>query len=145
MHDTRRVTEEQAIALLREWQEEFRLCDWNLQLAIRRKPELKRHGDIRIGEGKICAFIRLLHADDADPLEMEPLDHELTIVHEAIHVALAPFIASNEHLDVVQEQAIHRLSQAFVRMKRELRLLRAKDARRTARYAPKTKPHKENL
>lgn len=129
--DTRRLTEEQALTLLREWQQEFRLRDWHLQLALRRRPELTRHGDVNIAEGKICAFIRLLHPDDADPLEMEPLDMELTIVHEAIHVALAPFVIANEHLDTVQEQAIHRLSQAFVRMKRELRDLRAKQARKT--------------
>lgn len=146
--DTRRVSEDQAIDLLREWQDDFRLRDWNIQLAIRRKCELPRHGDVNIVEEKKCAFIRLLHAEDADPKEMEPLDHELTVVHESIHVALAGFAPTTDHLDTIQEQAIHTLSQAFVRLKRELRDLRAKNARRTAKvYARDSKPtpKKENL
>lgn len=133
--DTRRLTEEQATALLREWQKEFRLADWNIQLAIRRKPELTRHGDVNLVEGKKCAFIRLLHPDDADPKEMEPLDMEVALVHELQHVSLVAFEIGDRHDDVVQEQAIHMNSQLFVRMKREVRDLRAKHARRTAKSA----------
>jgi hypothetical protein len=121
MFDTRRLTPEQASGLLREWQEEFRLLDWNLSLEITRTiaPD---HGRVRICEAKQCAKIRILDPSVA-LIQMEPLDQELAIVHELLHVQLAAFMQREKktHRDIVQEQAIHKLSQHLVRMKRELR------------------------
>jgi hypothetical protein len=132
MLDTRRLTFEQASELLREWQEEFRIVDWNIKLEITRAIA-PRHGHVRICEVKTCAYIRLL--DPAVALrEMEPLDMEQELVHELLHIQLAAFMQREKktHKDIVQEQAIHKLSQHLVRMKREMRELREKPRRRAA-------------
>lgn len=132
MFSTQRLTEQQAWELLREWQEELRLQDWNIKLRITREIA-PRHGYASICETKTCAYIRLL-----DPVaalvEMEPLDMELALVHELLHVQLAAFMQREKktHQDIIQEQAIHKLSLHLVRMKREMRELRTNRRKRAA-------------
>jgi hypothetical protein len=132
MLDTRRLTLEQASELLREWQEELRLLDWNIKLRITREIA-PRHGHVRICESKQCAYIGILDPSAALQ-EMEPLDMELALVHELLHIQLAAFMQREKktHKDIVQEQAIHKLSQHLVRMKREMRELRERPRRRAA-------------
>lgn len=129
MPSTHRLTLQEATELLREWQGELRLQDWNIKLTI--APEIApRHGHVRICESKQCAYIKILDPSAARE-EMEPLDMELAIVHELLHVQLAAFMQREKktHKDIVQEQCIHKISQHLLRMKRELR---ARPRRRAA-------------
>lgn len=120
MLDTRRLTLEQATELLREWQGEL-APGWNLKLRITREIA-PRHGHVRICEPKTCAYIRILDPSAAVE-ECEPLDMEVALVHELLHIQFAAFIQRDKrsHKDIVQEQAIHKQSILLVSMKRQLR------------------------
>ncbi len=125
MVSTQRLTEQQAWELLREWQEELRLLDWNIKLRITRFIA-PRHGHVRICESKQCAYIGILDPS-VERNEMEPLDMELALLHELLHVQFASFMQREKktHKDVVQEQAIHKISLHMLKMKREMRALRS--------------------
>lgn len=115
---------EQLTCLLEEYKHDLGLENWTIGLAIRRSLELgDRHGHVSLLEKKTQAFIRLLDPVDADPLELVAYDMEIALVHELCHCALAPFIYVDEgsHEDIVQEQAINRMSISIVSAKRSLR------------------------
>jgi hypothetical protein len=133
MQDTRRLTELQARALLREWQDESKLRDWTILLEIRSSIELKDIGDVNVTEEKRCAYIRMMdHRDHACQEEMEPYDMETTLVHEMLHVAFAPFsnCEKGSHQHMIQEQSIDAIAKLLVGMKRELRSLRSRAHRK---------------
>lgn len=118
---TQRLALDQALALLREWQEDLRLIDWHIKLSI--TPAMApRHGHVRICEPRQCAYIRLLD-HSAAIVECEPLDMEVALVHELLHIHFAAFIQRDKrtHKDVIQEQSIHKQSILLVSMKRQLR------------------------
>jgi hypothetical protein len=123
--DTRRLTDQQIPALLREWRRELRLLnDWTIDVVITHEIA-PRHGHVRVAREKTCAYIRLLDPGAANYSEMEPLDMEVALVHELLHVALRSISKpEGTHEDTIQEQAINRLSQRLVAMKRELRKMR---------------------
>jgi hypothetical protein len=122
---TRRVNYDQALQLLREWQRDIGLRDWTLRLEITRSIA-PWHGNFIACEKKTCALVQLLCPTAADETEIEPLDHEVALVHELHHVKLGIKHPRDSHLDILEEQAIHQLSKCMVAMKRELRKLRRK-------------------
>jgi hypothetical protein len=134
--DTRRLTIEQAHQLLDEYQSEFGLLDWTVRLDILRRAAIpKRNASVAVTEAKKEACISLLHADDYPATSMTPQDMEVDLAHETLHVALAPFLRCRRgsHKDIVQEQAVHAFSTAYVFLKREVRTLRAENQRLRSR------------
>ena len=128
--DTRRLTLEQAHQLLDEYQSDFGLLDWTLRLDILRRAAIpKTNALVAVTEAKREACISLLHADDYPAAAMTQQDMEVDLAHEAVHVALAPFLRCRRgsHKDIVQEQAVHAISTAYVALKREVRTLRAEN------------------
>jgi hypothetical protein len=104
------------------WKSELPLRDWDIKFDVRRAWDMGGdHGRVEVLEVKRCAFIQLLDPRDANPMEMQPYDMEVTLVHELLHCCFAPFLREDisEHEDVCQEQAVHGMSLALVAMRRK--------------------------
>jgi hypothetical protein len=118
------LTQEQAEALLSEWQEILRLQDWDVIVRIVRGNGLNLPEDIQ-GTCKYIlkrhqAVIKLLNPVDWDPDIPWPQDMETTLVHELLHLHFGPFdkFEEDDARDVASEQAIHAISSALTRVKR---------------------------
>ena len=109
--------------LLRYWQKELRLQDWDIFLSIVPKKDLLlpncKGTNIR-QLGLKCASIQLLDPKDFDS-NIEVYDMEQTLVHELLHLTFA--IADNQS-DCEQgtpwyiEQGIELVSKALINQKR---------------------------
>jgi hypothetical protein len=118
------LTLEQAEALCLEWQRTLRLQDWQIKVKIARGNGL----DLPEGIQGRCewvikrrsAFIRLLDPVDWDKTCLWPQDMEVTLVHELLHLHMAPFdeFKVGTPKDVAVEQAIVAISNALVTLKR---------------------------
>jgi hypothetical protein len=116
--------QQRAEQLLREWQGRLQLQDWLLKVKIVRGNGL----DLPVGVQGRCewvlarreALIKLLNPIDWDPAITWPQDMEATLVHELVHVHLAPIdtfdIGSLQH--TAMEQAVYALAHALVDAKR---------------------------
>lgn len=107
---------------LAEWKQELGI-EWDIEVRVVRADKLKgNHGLVRMTEEKRMALILLLDPVDAPVDEMRPYDMEITLVHELVHVMLAPFNGKpHDHKDIVSEQCVHSVSSAMVRMRRAAR------------------------
>jgi hypothetical protein len=79
------------------WQQRLKLGDWNLKVILARASELKPKtlGNVNWDSEKKEATIRVL--DPADyQMEREAMlrDMEFTVVHELIHLELAPLLST---------------------------------------------------
>jgi len=113
-------TQEQAEAALAKWQKILRLQDWEIKVCICRGRDLSLDGQAEVHwrMEKKAAIVNLLDPVDYDNKRF-PQDHETGLVHELLHLHMAGFAAENgTPEDIAQEQAIHALSTAFVRLDR---------------------------
>lgn len=115
------LSDDDISALLAYWVAQLPLADWTIKVRIVAGLELGRdHARAAVAEPKNVAVIRLRDPRDTDPDEAEVYDPEIALVHELLHVALAPFMdcPKDSHKDIRQEQTIHALSKSLVSMRR---------------------------
>lgn len=106
------------------WQRRLNLQDWNISIVVARATELKPRtlGNIHWDATKKTAIIRVL--DPAD-YELPPAamfdDMEFTVVHELIHLELAPVLSEfsrNEANRRDEEHAVNQMADAMLKLKR---------------------------
>jgi len=102
------------------WQRRLNLQDWDISVLVARASELKPKtlGNVHWDLAKKVAVIRVLDPVDYKlaPNEILP-DIELTVVHELIHLEMAPTLADLRRTDanrVQEEKAVNRMAEALV-------------------------------
>lgn len=104
-----------------QWQRTLRLEDWNVEFSFARKHQMPLK-DRDIGGaatwciGKKMAAIQVLAPIDY-PETMVPQDQEVTLVHELLHLHLAPTEISEDR-ETEEEQAINAIAIALVALRR---------------------------
>lgn len=123
-HEQVHLNQTQAEALCEEWQAVLGLSQWDVFVKIVRGNGLHLPHDLQ-GSCEWAlrrheAIIKLMDPVDYDPEFCRPLDMEVTLVHELLHLHFAPFDHSEKGSpdDIATEQVIHHLSEALVRLKR---------------------------
>ena len=117
------LTQAQLIKKCREWQKILRLQDWDIDVKISREWDFivkGRIGEISHNHEHKHATVRLLDPIDYDPDSYEPQDMEIDLVHELLHLHF-PDDAFNlqSNWEILYEQAINRVAEALVKLKRE--------------------------
>lgn len=116
------MTSEEAQQLCEYWQETLALRDWDVAVSVCREREFdaeRREGEVIHQLSKKRAWIRLLDPTDYSELPPATQDHELTLVHELLHLHFSPISIPNDTLEhTCLEQAIHLLSQSLVSLHR---------------------------
>jgi hypothetical protein len=106
------------------WQRRPNLQGWEISVVVSRAGELKPKtlGNVRWDPGKNTAVIRVL--DPADyRLPFAPMlqDIEFTVVHELIHLEMAPLLADLQRTDanrMEEEGAVNRMAGALLKLDR---------------------------
>jgi hypothetical protein len=106
------------------WQKRLNLQDWSISVVVSRASELKPKtlGNVHWDLEKRTAVIRVL--DPADYRLAPNLilhDIELTVVHELIHLEMAPTLADLHRTDanrVQEEKAVNRMADALLLLDR---------------------------
>lgn len=107
------------------WQKVLRLQDWDVKVLVKRRFQMPAdaQGQVDYVLQNRKAVISVLAAEDYEPDHLWPQDQEKTLVHELIHLHMAPFAApTGTPQDIAQEQAIEALAGALVRLKRGVEL-----------------------
>lgn len=116
------MTNEELQALLAEWQKTLRLQDWDIQVGFVRHWDLDEDtaGTVKFFSRKKTASISILAEPDYSPSWRFPLDSELTLVHELLHIHAEGCTKSDPPGDalIAEEQMVHALSTALVALKR---------------------------
>ena len=116
------MTNEQLQALCREWQQVLRLQDWDVRCKFVRQREMTDSGcagECRFQLEKKQAVIYVIDPIDWPPNCAWPQDVEKTLVHELLHLHMAPFQPSHDTLEhVMMEQAIESIATGLVRLRR---------------------------
>jgi hypothetical protein len=106
------------------WQKRLNLRDWNISVVVARASELKPKtlGNIHWDTTKKTAILRVLDPADYElpPAEMFD-DMEFTVVHELIHLELAPVLSQfprNEANRREEEHAVNQMAAAFLQLQR---------------------------
>lgn len=117
------LTEDELRAKCAEWQKILRLQDWIVNVSIYRERDMNNKGccgEVEWTLEKRMASIRILDPVDYPDGTMEEQDMERTLVHELLHLHLAPFQPDRE--DELRycalEQAIDAISRGLVQLKR---------------------------
>jgi len=106
------------------WQKRLNLQDWNISVLVSRLSELKPKtlGNVHWDLEKKTAVIRVL-----DPMDYKLApnlilrDIELTVVHELIHLEMAPTLADLHRTDanrIQEEKAVNRMADALLTLDR---------------------------
>src|SRR5438132_12664 len=92
------------------WQQRLNLKDWNITVAMARTNELKPKtlGNIHWDLPKKTALIHVLDPSDYHLPYREMLqDMEFTVVHELIHLELAPILSDLQRSDANRREEEH--------------------------------------
>lgn len=115
------VNQDRAEELLADWQKTIRLQDWEIVVDIRRARDMASgecQAEVHWTKEKKTAIIHLLDPVDYDN-DYFAQDHEVSMVHELLHLHMVMFATEDGTLeDVAQEQAIHAIATALVELKR---------------------------
>jgi hypothetical protein len=111
-------------ALCREWQERLRLQDWDIEILYVPSHEIAdghRGAQIQWFAEKRFAKIKVLDPAGYRPDNFVDYDEELSVVHELVHLHLIGAWPEGTLADPIEaeEVAVHRLSEALVKLKRE--------------------------
>lgn len=99
-----------------EWQRRLKLQDWDISVKIIPHRESEDSwGSVRWNLQEKFADIKLLDPADQSS-SMRPYSMEETLVHELLHLHLAPLDVS-EAKGLAQEQAINAIARALVNLK----------------------------
>lgn len=106
--------------LTRFWQKKLRLTDWKVTVRYAKQDEFE-DGD---GQGQCndslharTAEIFVLHPDEYDPAIYPnnlPQDIEDVVVHELVHLHLAPWVTKNKAERIQMEQAVESITGALI-------------------------------
>lgn len=118
------LTEDEITVLCAEWQQILGLQDWDV------KPGIYRASRFNVAEAqaecnwtlkKKTALIRILDPTDYPENIMWPQDLEQSLVHELLHLHMAPFddTKSGSPEEIMMEQATDLIAKALVRLKRQ--------------------------
>ena len=123
-HERTLLAESFAREKLSVWQKRLNLQDWDVALEVVRSTQLrpKTLGNIRWDAEKKTALIRVLDPADYRLLHGEMLDDmEFTIVHELIHLEMAPVLSRFARSDadrIEEEHAVNYMAGALLRLDR---------------------------
>lgn len=118
------MTEHELVELCQQWQKVLRLQDWDVRARLVRWHEMREPcrnaGECEWSLSKKQAILRIVCPEDAGPNDHWPHDVERTLVHELLHLHLAPL--DRDDMDPLEhtamEQAIHAIACALVELKR---------------------------
>jgi hypothetical protein len=102
------------------WQTRLNLQDWDISVIVSRSSELRPNslGNVRWDLDKKTAVIRVLDpADYRLPFAAMLRDIEFTVVHELIHLEIAPVLSDLQRNDanrLEEEHAVNRLAGALL-------------------------------
>jgi hypothetical protein len=120
------ASEEEARECSAYWQRQLRLSDWKVKITIVRRHVLPagRVADCTYHLASKSADIRILDQVDHHPnADFDDRDHEVCLVHELLHLHVAPFEPKPETLKAkMSEVAIESTAQALVLINRGVRL-----------------------
>lgn len=120
------TVEEEVAACVKKWQKRLRLQDWWIYLRIKRARDMSfedSQGSCNWNLLRKTAVIELLDPIDWDDSRVQAQDHEMTIVHELLHLhfaALSEGVSYDDLQRVTEEQSIIALTEALVGLDREL-------------------------
>jgi hypothetical protein len=107
------------------WQRRLNLRDWTVAVVVSRASELKPQtlGHIRWDLDKKTAVIRVLDpADYRLPFKAMLDDIELTVVHELIHLDLAPVLTAFQRSEanrLEEEHLVNQMAEALLKLDRQ--------------------------
>jgi len=107
------------------WQKRLGLKDWNISVVMSRAGDLKPKtvGNIHWELGKKSAVIRILDpADYRLPFPEMLKDMEFTVVHELIHLDMAPVLSELQRSDAnrrEEEYAVNHMVEALLKLDRQ--------------------------
>ena len=123
-HERSLLAESFAREKLSVWQKRLNLQYWNVALEVVRSTELrpKSLGNIHWDTDKKTAVIRVLDpADYSLPFHEMLDDVEFTVVHELIHLEIAPVLSHFTRSDadrIEEEYAVNYMADALLRLDR---------------------------
>jgi hypothetical protein len=106
------------------WQKRLSLQEWSVSVVVSRASDLKPKtlGNIHWDREKKTAVIRVLDpADYKLPFEQMLQDIEFTIVHELIHLEIAPVFTDLQRTDanrMEEEHAVNQMADALLKLDR---------------------------
>ena len=106
------------------WQKRLNLQDWHVTVVMSRATELKPKtlGNIHWDIDKKTAVIRVLDpADYKLPYQEMLQDMEFTVVHELIHLELAPVLSDLQRSDAnrrEEEHSVNHMADALLKLDR---------------------------
>ena len=109
---------------LYQWQKRLGLEDWKITVTLVRATELrpKTLGNIHWDLDKKTALVHVLDpADYKLPFNDMLKDMEFTLVHELIHLELAPVLADLQRTDAnrrTEEHSVNRMAEALLQLER---------------------------
>jgi len=110
---------------LARWQKRLNLQEWNITVVVSRASDLKPKtlGNIHWDLDKKTAVIRVLDPADYHMPTLQAMldDVEFTVVHELIHLEMAPVLADmqrNEANRRQEEFAVNRMAEALLKLDR---------------------------
>ena len=122
--DRSTLVESFATEKLWRWQKRLNLEDWKITVEVARSSELKPRtlGNIHWDTDKKTAVIHVLDpADYKLPFPDMLADVEFTVVHELIHLELAPVLAPMQRSDAnrrEEEHAVNHMTDALLQLDR---------------------------
>ena len=123
-HERTELVQSFATEKLWSWQKRLNLEDWKITVDVARSSELKPRtlGNVHWDTDKKTAVIRVLDpADYKLPFADMLADVEFTVVHELIHLELAPVLAPLQRNDAnrrEEEHAVNHMTDALLQLER---------------------------
>jgi hypothetical protein len=124
------LSTEELVTLCAEWQRRLRLQDWTVTVRRVRSSEFAGGphfgGQVSFNNDKRAACIKIAEPDDYENtcnVDMErPQDMEYTLVHELLHLHVAPLnhlIKTDSIEERFEEHLVDSVARALVALKRE--------------------------
>lgn len=106
-------------ALVAEWAPRLGLGTWTIKIRFCRRSDLSggEYADVQYQKTHEWAVIRVLDPGDWSEPDF-PQDIEHSVIHELLHLALAPVLPNNEYGDLPEEQFVNRMARALLELKR---------------------------
>lgn len=115
------LTHEELVELCREWQETLQLQDWTVAVAILRGRDMTHvdnSAQVYYVQRTKEARIAILDPVDYPESNIFPQDMEQALVHELVHLHVAPIWDDESDHEVQGEQAVNCLANALIAAKR---------------------------
>lgn len=119
------MTDKQLQKLLKKWQKILYLRDWEIRaelVPVNQMPNLGQVGEVEWDLQCRAAHIRLVQEKDYPTDAVSKTDFETTLVHELLHLHLAPIHtehAQDGNFMLYEEQAINTLAKSLIKLHRK--------------------------